>query len=403
MKKFLFVIAAGVLALTASAEKKVYEPNKFFDNWYIGLQGGSVSPTTGHAFWGDARGTFGLNFGKQLTPVFGLEFEGEAYINTYCSDIDRPMNTIGEMTKRQIGGGNVIDATYVGVNGLINFMNLFGGYNGKPRVFEINGRVGAGWMHKYYPSSYEVNELNTMAVKFGLDLNFNCGKLRAWTINVKPAIMYRVGLESGSDHHVNKGLFDVRASNIELLAGVTYHFKGSNGKHYISFGRAYDQAEVDGLNAQINSLRGQLNDCEGVNAQKDQKIRDLEKALQDCLNKKPAEVVKEVSKVSEVPAFNIIFDLGKSNLDNSQVKNVKLLGQYLKNHPNAKVEIKGYASKEGPVELNKKLADARAKVVKDYLMKNYGVAADRINAVGCGVTEAYGAPELNRISVCIVE
>ena len=401
MKKFLFVIAAGVLALTASAEKKVYEPNKFFDNWYIGLQGGSVSPTTGHAFWGDARGTFGLNFGKQLTPVFGLEFEGEAYVNTFCSDVN--YQGFAGISKADLGATNVIDACYVGVNGLVNFMNLFGGYNGKPRVFEINGRVGAGWMHNFVPSSTNQNEINAMAVKFGLDLNFNCGKLRAWTINIKPAIMYRTSFTNEGDKYYSAGYFNVHRSNIELLAGVTYHFKGSNGKHYISFGRGYDQAEVDGLNAQINSLRGQLNDCEGVNAQKDQKIRDLEKALQDCLNKKPAEVVKEVSKVSEVPAFNIIFDLGKSNLDNSQVKNVKLLGQYLKNHPNAKVEIKGYASKEGPVELNKKLADARAKVVKDYLMKNYGVAADRINAVGCGVTEAYGAPELNRISVCIVE
>ena len=401
MKKILFVIAAGVLALTANAEKKVYEPNKFFDNWYIGLQGGSVSPTTHHAFWGDARGTFGLNFGKQLTPVFGLQFEGEAYVNTFCSDINKGGISGRQGSKSSVSCTNIIDACYVGANGLVNFMNLFGGYNGKPRVFEINGRVGAGWMHLFFPSKSNTPEINAMAVKFGLDFNFNLGERRAWTINIKPAIMYRVSIEDDQPSYQSKGYFNVNNSNIELLAGVTYHFKGSNGKHYIGLGRGYDQAEIDGLNAQINGLRGQLNDCESQKRDLNQTISNLEQRLKDCENKKPTKETKYVN--SQVPAINIIFELGKSTLDNSQVKNVRLLGQYLKKHPEAKVEIKGYASKDGPLELNKKLADARAAVVKNYLMKNFGIAASRINAEGCGISEAFDEPELNRISICIVE
>ena len=40
--------------------------------------------------------------------------------------------------------------------------------------------------------------------------------------------------------------------------------------------------------------------------------------------------------------------------------NIEMIAQYMKNHPDAKIEIKGYASPEGSKELNQKLSEARA-------------------------------------------
>ena len=50
-------------------------------------------------------------------------------------------------------------------------------------------------------------------------------------------------------------------AGFEVQAGITYHFKNSNGTHHFTIVKPYDQAEVDALNAQINDLRAQNDAC----------------------------------------------------------------------------------------------------------------------------------------------
>ena len=78
----------------------------------------------------------------------------------------------------------------------------------------------------------------------------------------------------------------------------------------------------------------------------------------------------------------VLFRQGKSVIDKAQYAPVELIANYMKNNKNAKVTIKGYASPEGSAELNQKLSEARAKAVKDALVKKYKISADRLNAVG---------------------
>ena len=47
----------------------------------------------------------------------------------------------------------------------------------------------------------------------------------------------------------------------------------------------------------------------------------------------------------------VLFTVGKSKVERSQMPNIEMIAQYMKNHPDAKVEIKGYASPEGSKEL----------------------------------------------------
>lgn len=56
----------------------------------------------------------------------------------------------------------------------------------------------------------------------------------------------------------------------------------------------------------------------------------------------------------------------------------------MKNHKDAKVEIKGYASPEGSKEINEKLSVARAEAVKNILVKRYKISADRLTTKGMG-------------------
>lgn len=390
MKKLIAIVAVAMVAMTASADK-LYNQSRFFDNWAIGIEGGAVAPTTHHRIIADTRATFGLNLTKMITPVFGLQFEGEAYINPYCSRGTMPHNP------------NVIDATNVSLNGIINFSNFFAGYKGQPRLFEVEGVVGAGWGHAFathhYTTTTGIEKGNCMTGKFGLNLNFNVGEKKAWTIGVKPAIVYC--LTNAVEDNTLEG-YNINRSNLELLAGVTYHFKNSNGTHHFTFGRAYDQAEVDGLNAQINALRGTVADKDAQIAADQKTIKDLQDALNDCRNKKPVIQTVTETKTSNTPDVLVTFRQGKSTIDASQLPNVERVATYLKNHNDAKVEIKGYASPEGSAAINAKLAKDRAEAVKALLVNKYKIAENRICAKGEGVGNMFSEPDWNRVSICTI-
>ena len=73
--------------------------------------------------------------------------------------------------------------------------------------------------------------------------------------------------------------------------------------------------------------------------------------------------------------------------------------QYMKNHPNAKVEIKGYASPEGSKEINERISQERADAVKAILVKKYKIAENRLKATGMGATDKlFEQVEFNRVA-----
>lgn len=74
----------------------------------------------------------------------------------------------------------------------------------------------------------------------------------------------------------------------------------------------------------------------------------------------------------------------------------------MKNHPEAKVLVKGYASPEGKAELNQKLSEKRAEVVANALIKRYKIAKDRITTKGYGATsEVSEENDFNRVAMFV--
>ena len=105
-----------------------------------------------------------------------------------------------------------------------------------------------------------------------------------------------------------------------------------------------------------------------------------------------------VKKDENVLQPTVIFRQGKSNIDAAQYASVSMVATYMKNHKDARILIKGYASPEGSKELNQKLSEARANAVKDALVKRYGVAASRISVRGMGATdELFDEVDFNRV------
>ena len=78
MKKITALFAAAAMAVSVSAQ--TVTESKTFDNFYLGINAGVATKTTGHASWAqDLTPNFGIRLGRNFTPVFGLAVESNAY------------------------------------------------------------------------------------------------------------------------------------------------------------------------------------------------------------------------------------------------------------------------------------------------------------------------------------
>ena len=383
MKKIILFAALAMGAVASQAQTTV-AGSKFFDNWSFTLKGGMVSPMENVGFFKAARGIAGAELRKQITPIFGLGVEGEWSVNT--------------SSWTGLKSANTFDHQYVGVFGTFNFMNAFAGYTGAPRVFELEAVAGTGWLHAYYPHTVE-EDGNSWATKVGLNFNFNLGEAKAWTISLKPAILWNMnhhGIESNVLGYAAN--YDSNHAVVELEAGVTYHFGNSNGTHHFTLVRPYDQAEVDALNAQINALRADLDACGVNNAALLAQIADLQAQLDAC-NRRPAAVEKVVKDLNNIRY--VFFNISSAVIQPNQQPNVAMVADAMKDNK-ATVTVDGYASKDGSLAFNEKLAQRRADAVKKELVNRYGIAADRVNAQGMGIGDLFSENDWNRVAVCTV-
>ena len=371
MKKLGLLFAAAAMAVSVNAQ--TVTESKTFDNFYIGINGGAQVKTTGESWMNNLNSNAGLRIGRWFTPVFGLAAEGNVYFNDHCKHYMPQSKTVARYKN-------------VGLIGTVNLSNWFAGYKGEPRLFEVVPVYGFGWGHTFGTDE----NYNVLTSKAGIDFTFNLGKAKAWQVYVEPSMNWSLngyGYE-GVAYNINKSAF-------QLNAGIVYKFKNSNGSHNFTIAQLRDQNEIDGLNSQINSLRGDLNDKDAQLSAKDKQIKDLQNALDEC-NKKP-KYVKPATATNLQPT--VLFRQGKAVVDNSQMPNIELIAQYMKNHPEAKVEIKGYASPEGNKDFNQALSQKRADAVKNVLVKKYKIAADRLTTKGMGVTDKlFKQVEFNRVS-----
>lgn len=371
MKKLGLLFAAAAMAVSVNAQ--TVTESKTFDNFYIGINGGAQVKTTGESWMNNLNSNAGLRIGRWFTPVFGLAAEGNVYFNDHCKHYMPQSKTVARYMN-------------VGLIGTVNLSNWFAGYKGEPRLFEVVPVYGFGWGHTFGTDE----NYNVLTSKAGIDFTFNLGKAKAWQVYVEPSMNWSL------NGYGNEGVaYNINKSAFQLNAGIVYKFKNSNGSHNFTIAQLRDQNEIDGLNSQINSLRGDLNDKDAQLSAKDKQIKDLQNALDEC-NKKP-KYVKPATATNLQPT--VLFRQGKAVVDKSQMPNIELIAQYMKNHPEAKVEIKGYASPEGNKDFNQALSQKRADAVKNVLVKKYKIAADRLTTKGMGATDKlFKQVEFNRVS-----
>lgn len=144
----------------------------------------------------------------------------------------------------------------------------------------------------------------------------------------------------------------------------------------------------DYLDVEPNSIAGVAVDSKGRmidlngNGVPDELERYLERtyASKETIVDSDKQMIKELINDGYVAAY---FDFGKSQPTNTSTEGIDFILTYLRNNPDASVDIFGHADEIGKTESNNKLAGSRAENVKDILMKA-GIDGSRLNSISRG-------------------
>ena len=384
------MLAGAVMTVNAQTKEK-YVNEKASDNIFVSVTGG-ISMTNS----GKSEGKFGspaphitVSVGKWFTPVWAVRAQGGLWRSNF--DTFWSKGTIGD--NGQLMGSDNSYHKNVGqlrLDAMFNISNAIWGYN-PDRLFNLSVFAGPGLTIAKGNGAFEVVTNETSGTWYkklagdngagayingsvGLQGKFNVNKY--WDIDVEArgelASSY-LGYLSSS--RTTAGLY--------FGVGATYTFGGKKFVPYTS------KVDIDALNAEINKYRSEL----------EQAQTDLASAKNAAANVEPEvrEVVKEVQVAGPRAIF---FKIGSARLDDYGKVNIKLAAKILKENPDKKYKVAGYADKAtGSASWNQKLSEKRAQVVYDALIAE-GVDKDQLELVGFGGTEnMFGKNFLNRVVI----
>lgn len=98
-------------------------------------------------------------------------------------------------------------------------------------------------------------------------------------------------------------------------------------------------------------------------------------------------IPEPVAKLCSPAVIDIHFDTNKSDVKPQYHDELKKMADFLTEFPKATGAIEGYTDNVGSKSANMKLSQRRADNVRDYLVNKFGIAPDRITAVGYGPTK----------------
>ena len=390
MKKILMLLALAGLTSAAWAQNSTSEvveyeviqvqdkyqviTNPFWSNWFFSI-GGGAEATFGD---NDSAGSFGkrisptlnVSVGKWFTPGLGLrlQYSGlQARGFTYDADADYVKGT-------QLKDGYYKQRfDYMNLHGdvMFNLNALFGGYN-QHRVYEIIPYVGAGFTHNYskpHREALSVNAgiINKFRISNAIDINLELSAM---------GVEDKFDGEVGGDH----GYDGVLSATV----GLTYRFPARGFRRPMP--QLISQIELAAMQDKLAAMGAQ-------NAQ-------LKNALIQAQNQPVAEVTETEVIVPDpdIAPRTVFFTIGSAELSPREIMNLSYLAEQMKQFPNATYTVNGYAdSATGTPAFNKELSLKRAQAVKDALVKNYGIAADRLNIEAGGGVDKFGQPILNRV------
>jgi len=317
-----------------------------------------IQPQLGASY---SEGAAGL--GHLIAPA------GQLSVGKYFSEGVGARLTIGGWYgNRPVGDGFYFGSTTL--DGLFNISTLFAGVN-PDRKFTTSLIAGIGFNRQF--STPESSFMGRLGLQGRVKLS------DAFDFNVE-ALVNGVSdrWNTLDDHNFDR--------YYALLVGVTYRF-----------GHTYDLSCPDCK--PIKREHKALKELEKLNDQ-------VNKLREEVANKKccPAPVPVPVESRPGLKSY-VFFKISNTIVAPDQIASIQAIADYMNKYPESKATITGYADKgTGNAKINASLAEGRAKVVADYLVNKYGIAASRLSVSSKGDTEQpFEKNEMNRVTVMIAE
>jgi outer membrane protein OmpA-like peptidoglycan-associated protein len=95
-------------------------------------------------------------------------------------------------------------------------------------------------------------------------------------------------------------------------------------------------------------------------------------------------IYETLSAEGRVVTHGILFDVGSATIRPESTPTLTDIGRTLQQHAPLRLRIEGHTDNTGTPEGNQTLSQQRAESVRAFLMAEYGVSADRLEAVGMG-------------------
>ena len=370
------VLLSGVIALScvsASAQEADKTVNVFTPHWYAQAQVGGQY-TLGEIGFGkllspNVQVGIGYNFNKVVGARFSL--------NTWQSKAGQ--NVAGNVYKWKWNYvAPMVDATF-------NLTNLFCEYN-PDRLVEVGvfGGIGANIA---WGNDEAADAQKAILAGAGKNLAEVQAPLENLWDGTKTRFVARVGA------NVDFRVSDRIKLGVELSANTLsdkYNSKKAGNPDW------YFNALVG-----VKVALGETHTTKVIPAPKP-----VEKIIERIIEKPaPAPAPKVESKVVEENfRRDIFFPIGNTNIAKSQRTKIAEIVEYMKENPDAKITLTGYADKgTGSVRFNDKIAARRALTVYNTLAAK-GVAKSRMikQSKGCRV-QPFEENDMNRVTICIAK
>ena len=378
------ILLSGVVAMgciSASAQEADKTVNVFNPHWYVQAQIGGQY-TLGEVGFGkllspNAQLGVGYNFNKVVGARFSL--------NAWQSKAGQKVISDGATTTYKWKWNYIapmVDATF-------NLTNLFCEYNPN-RLVEVGvfGGIGANiaWGNDEAKDAKEAI-LATPGSKNLEGYDKTAMPLENLWTGSKARFVARVGA------NVDFRVSDRVKLGVELSANTLsdkYNSKKAGNPDW------YFNALVG-----VKVALGETHTTKVIPAPKP-----VEKIIERIIEKPaPAPAPKVESKVVEENfRRDIFFPIGNTNIAKSQRTKIAEIVEYMKENPDAKITLTGYADKgTGSVAFNDKIAARRAQTVYNTLAAK-GVAKSRMIKKSMGSrVQPFEENDMNRVTICIAK
>ena len=385
MKKTIMslLLFLGVLSASAQAEQKGTTEYVFQPHWYITLQGGGQY-TLGEGKFSDLLSpTAQVGIGYNITKVFGLRlavnaWQSKGVIKLDDTDMTPPQSFEGKWKWNYVAPS--LELTF-------NLSNIVCNYNPN-RLLNVYALIGGGANIAFTNDEAQTVENQIIAYQNSNNGLFYDGKqnMRYLWDGTKVRPFGKAGL-----------LFDFRVSD-----KVSINIEGNAN----TLSDKYNSKKAGNWDWYFNALAGvkiNLGKTYTTNfiPAPEPEVRYVEKVVEKIVEV-PAKVeVKPIEKIRR----DIFFTINSYKVRETEAEKIKDIADYLKNNPNAKVEVTGYADAgTGNNKINDRLAKQRADVVVKALTGEYNISADRISYDSKGSrVQPFAENDLNRVTICIAE